>query len=73
MHDPITPRESSLAETNSIAPSSGWIMLASALMALGLVMVASATASLDRPLLGDGVWATPFGRQVIVTSAISVS
>ncbi len=41
------------------------VVLALALMAIGLVMIASTTASLERSLLGPGMWRTPFGRQVL--------
>ncbi|MBI1825396.1 MAG: cell division protein FtsW [Planctomycetes bacterium] len=41
------------------------IIAAMSLIALGVVMVASASASLDRPILGPGMWTGPFGRQLI--------
>ncbi len=41
------------------------ILVAAMLLSIGLVMVGSATASLDRPLLTDAPWTTPFGRQAI--------
>lgn len=41
------------------------IILAAGLMAIGLVMVASTSVSLDRSLLDPGLWRTPLGRQVI--------
>jgi cell division protein FtsW len=43
----------------------GVLILASALMAVGLVMVASASASLDRALFEGHWWTTTFGRQFI--------
>ena len=43
------------------------ILIAAMLMSVGLVMVGSATASLDRPLLAPQIWTTPFGRQAIFT------
>ena len=39
------------------------ILVAATLMAIGLVMVGSATVSLDRPLFGPRLWTTPLGRQ----------
>jgi cell division protein FtsW len=42
------------------------MVIAVALMSIGLVMVASATASLDRSLLESMRWGAPFGRQAIV-------
>lgn len=39
------------------------ILIASALMAIGLVMVGSATSSLDGNLLAQRFWTTAFGRQ----------
>lgn len=39
------------------------ILIASALMAIGLVMVGSATSSLDGSLLAPRFWTTAFGRQ----------
>jgi cell division protein FtsW len=41
------------------------ILIAAMLMSIGLVMVASATASLDRPLLTPRIWTTPLGRQAV--------
>src|SRR3990172_10723083 len=41
------------------------ILIAGMLMSVGLVMVGSATASLDRSLLAPRIWTTPFGRQAI--------
>ena len=41
------------------------ILIAAMLMSVGLVMVGSATASLDRSLLAPRIWTTPFGRQAI--------
>jgi cell division protein FtsW len=41
------------------------ILIPAMLMVVGLVMVGSATASLDRPLLAPRIWTTPFGRQAI--------
>ncbi len=41
------------------------ILIAAMLMSIGLVMVASATASLDRPLFASRIWTTPLGRQAI--------
>lgn len=52
-----------------VAPSSGLIVLAIALMAIGLVMVASATASLDRSVIGDKTWSASLGRQIIFVIA----
>lgn len=40
-------------------------LVSTALMAIGLVSVASATASLDRSLLSPGMFRTPFGKQLI--------
>lgn len=44
------------------------VLVAVALMAMGLVMVASATAPLDRPLVSAKLWQTPFGRQLLFVS-----
>lgn len=41
------------------------VLIAAMLMSIGLVMVASATASLDRPLFAPKLWTTPLGRQAI--------
>src|SRR3990172_4196240 len=41
------------------------ILIAAMLMSIGLVMVGSATTSLDRSLLAPRIWTTPFGRQAI--------
>ena len=51
------------------------ILIAAALMAIGLVMVGSATSSLDGSLLAPRFWTTAFGRQacfVVVGLAICV-
>ena len=45
------------------------ILVSATLISIGLIMVASATAGLDRPLLGPRVWTTTFGRQVIFALA----
>ncbi|MGD2108942.1 MAG: putative peptidoglycan glycosyltransferase FtsW [Phycisphaerae bacterium] len=45
------------------------MLVALALMAVGVVMVASSTASLDRSLFDPGWWRTPFGRQLIFVAA----
>ncbi|HNQ22102.1 MAG TPA: putative peptidoglycan glycosyltransferase FtsW [Phycisphaerae bacterium] len=45
--------------------SSPIMLIACALMAIGVVMVASTSASLDHSLFGPRWWLTPFGRQVI--------
>lgn len=55
--------------------SNGIILLAAALMAIGLVMVGSATSSLDGTLFAKKFWTTAFGRQacfVIIGLAICV-
>jgi len=49
--------------------SGGLIFVAVALMSIGVVMVASATASLDRSLFDQGWWHTAFGRQLIFALA----
>jgi cell division protein FtsW len=41
------------------------ILVAAALMAIGLVMVGSATVSLDQSWFGPRIWTTPLGRQLI--------
>jgi len=41
------------------------VLVAAALMLFGLVMIASATVSLDRPLFGAHFWHTPAGRQAV--------
>ncbi len=52
------------------ATRSGAVLaLATGLMAVGLVMVASTSASLDHALLGPGLLSTPFGRQLLFAGA----
>ncbi|HUU81933.1 MAG TPA: putative peptidoglycan glycosyltransferase FtsW [Phycisphaerae bacterium] len=41
------------------------ILIAAALMSIGLVMVASASASLDSPVLRTDFWRATFGRQLV--------
>lgn len=41
------------------------MVVAAALMTVGVLMVATAGASTDRALFDPGVWSTPFGRQLI--------
>jgi len=53
-----------LDRTNPVRPAAV-ILIAAMLMSVGLVMVGSATASLDRSLLAPRIWTTPFGRQAI--------
>lgn len=48
----------------SVRPA-GMIVVAATLMAIGLVMVASATASLDRSLFASPLLRTAFGRQAL--------
>ena len=43
----------------------GVILVAAALMTIGLVAVASASASLEAPILQTEFWKTPVGRQAI--------
>ena len=43
----------------------GIIVVSAALLATGAVMAASAAASLDHPLLGEGIWRSAFGRQML--------
>ena len=50
---------------NETGDAVGLIVVTCALMALGLVMVGSTSASLDRPLLATDMWRTVFGRQVV--------
>ena len=45
------------------------ILAATSLLAIGVVMVASTSASLDRSLFGASLWRTPFGRQLIFALA----
>ncbi len=47
------------------AGSRAIILFAVALMAVGLVMVGSATVSLDRPLFSQTMWSSPLGRQMV--------
>lgn len=49
--------------------AAGVVLAAAALLTVGLVMVASAGASLDRPVLELEFWRTPFGRQAIYACA----
>ncbi len=51
-------------EHRRVDPSALVVVWAS-LVSIGLVMVASASVSLDRPVLSENVWTTPLGRQVI--------
>lgn len=46
--------------------SAAMIVVATALMAIGLVMVASTSASLDRPLITSAFWRSVPGRQAIL-------
>lgn len=46
-------------------PPVGLLLVTLGLMLLGLVMVASTTVSIDRPLFGGSLWGRPFGRQLI--------
>ena len=57
MMSSVQPRARSIA--------SGIILVSGALLSIGLISVASASASLDRPLFSTQVWRTPFGRQII--------
>lgn len=54
---------------NAAARSSLVLVVATALMLLGLVAVATSTASLDRPLFGAGFLGTVLGRQVVFVLA----
>jgi cell division protein FtsW len=51
------------------ATCAGIIAICTALMTVGLVMIASASASLDRPVLQLEFWRTPFGRQLVFVAA----
>ena len=51
--------------TRRRGPVAAILLATCALMAIGIVMVASASASLDRPLFGTGMWRTVFGRQLV--------
>jgi cell division protein FtsW len=55
-----------LDQARSLRPTAV-ILIAAMLMSVGLVMVGSATTSLDRPLLDARLWTTPFGRQALFT------
>ena len=44
------------------------IVVTAALMMIGVVMIASATASLDRSLLSMALWKSTFGRQLVFAS-----
>ncbi len=57
-------------QAHSISPrptsqSWGLVVIAVALLAVGLVAVASASSSYDRPMLGQAIWRMPFGRQAV--------
>ena len=54
-----------LEEHNKPAQSAAVFIVAMALMAIGLVMVASTSASLDRSSFTWPLWRTPFGRQMV--------
>lgn len=45
------------------------LVLTLVLMAIGLVMVASTSVTLDRTLFEPGMWRTPFGRQLVFAGA----
>ena len=45
------------------------LVLATALIVIGLVMVASTSVSLDRPVFGAAMFRTPFGRQLVFAAA----
>jgi len=51
-------------EARAVRPAAV-ILSAAMLISIGLVMVASATASLDHPLLSMGAFSGPFGRQAV--------
>ncbi|MHC4695243.1 MAG: FtsW/RodA/SpoVE family cell cycle protein [Planctomycetota bacterium] len=53
-----------LKRKHTIQPGS-IIVVAAALMAIGIVMIASATAPLDRSILAVPLWHSVFGRQVV--------
>ncbi len=59
-YDDILRRRDSLGNAHA-----AMLLIAAALMAIGLVMVGSATVSLDRPLIGLRFLATPLGRQLL--------
>lgn len=46
-----------------------FVAVCTALIAFGLVIVASASVSLDRPLIGEHFWRSPFGRQLAFAGA----
>ena len=56
-----------LSTTQSESNSTGIIAVTACLMTVGLVMVASAGATLDQPVLRLAFWKSSFGRQAIFT------
>lgn len=54
----------SISEIQQRGARNAIILLATALMSMGLVMVGSATSSLDGTLFAQKFWTTAFGRQV---------
>ncbi len=60
-----------MSNPDCYAPSNatGIVMLTAALMTIGLVMVASAGASVDAPILGERFWQYPLGRQAMFSAA----
>lgn len=56
-------------ETDRSVRPYGWLMIAAILMVFGVIMVGSATVSLDRSLFDAGMWRTSFGRQIVFVVA----
>lgn len=46
-----------------------FVLVATALMGIGVIMVASVSAPLDRSLFSESLWRTPFGRQAVFAVA----
>lgn len=55
----------SLEEPRSSSTSWGLLVVALALLALGLVAVASAASTLNRPFWEGPIWRNPFGKQAV--------
>lgn len=51
----------------SCSTATGMVIVVAALMTLGMVMVASAGARVDRPIVGWRFWQSAFGRQAVFT------
>lgn len=69
----MTNNDHSSISSSASSVSTSIIIVSSVLMAIGLVMVTSATAPLDRSAIGDNIWQSVYARQaVFVVLAVMV-